>query len=135
MTFGGDGQTYIICCDGNCRIRFSVPDTFYRTCRDDPKQWFYCPNGHHQHFSGKKSREELEADISRLRQQVAQRDDEIADVSRQRDAAKAKAAKIEKRAKAALCPCCNRHFENLARHLKTKHPEQNVVALKKVGTK
>ena len=31
--------------------------------------------------------------------------------------------RIEKRAKAALCPCCNRSFVSLARHIQSQHPE------------
>lgn len=31
--------------------------------------------------------------------------------------------RLKNRAKAGVCPCCNRHFTALERHMATKHPE------------
>ena len=46
--------------------------------------------------------------------------------------AKAISAKrrIEKRIHAGVCPCCNRSFPNLQRHMAAKHPDGKVVPLK-----
>lgn len=35
---------------------------------------------------------------------------------------KGHATRITKRAKAGVCPCCNRSFENLRRHMASQHP-------------
>jgi hypothetical protein len=35
-----------------------------------------------------------------------------------------------KRVNAGICPCCNRHFTDLERHMKSKHVEDNVVPMK-----
>lgn len=32
-------------------------------------------------------------------------------------------AGIKKRVQGGACPCCNRHFVQLERHMATKHPE------------
>jgi hypothetical protein len=29
---------------------------------------------------------------------------------------------MRKRIQSGVCPCCNRTFENLGRHMKSKHP-------------
>jgi hypothetical protein len=34
-----------------------------------------------------------------------------------------KLARLRKRAKHGVCPCCKRTFQQLARHMKQKHPE------------
>ncbi len=31
--------------------------------------------------------------------------------------------KVKKRAANGVCPCCNRTFSDLARHMKAKHPD------------
>jgi hypothetical protein len=36
---------------------------------------------------------------------------------------KGQLTKARNRAKAGLCPCCNRHFTNVERHVKSKHPD------------
>jgi hypothetical protein len=35
----------------------------------------------------------------------------------------AKTARKLSRVSAGVCPCCNRTFQNVARHMKTKHPD------------
>lgn len=42
---------------------------------------------------------------------------------RRRKAQKAATTRIKNRVKAGVCPCCTRTFQQLARHMKTKHPE------------
>lgn len=41
------------------------------------------------------------------------------------NAYKGNVTKLKKRASAGLCPCCNRHFTNLQRHIASKHPDIN----------
>jgi hypothetical protein len=40
-----------------------------------------------------------------------------------RNAYKGQVTRLKNRAAAGVCPCCNRHFTALERHMKTKHPE------------
>lgn len=42
---------------------------------------------------------------------------------RRRRAEKAAKTRIKNRVAKGVCPCCNRHFENLHRHMQTKHPD------------
>lgn len=109
-----------MCC-GECGIEFTVPEHFYKERREEGKGWF-CPNGHERVF-----RETDVAKLTRerdlLAQRIAQRDDEIAETRRQLTAQKGVTTRLRNRAAAGVCPCCNRSFVALTRHMATKHPE------------
>jgi|ERR1700761_62033 len=96
---------------------------------------FYCPNGHSQIYR--------ETDTARLQKQLEVARNDIAEATRRELFAKANAAaeraareaterqlvarkaantRLRNRVKNGACPCCNRNFENLQRHMKTKHP-------------
>lgn len=47
----------------------------------------------------------------------------VRDVERSRAAYKAQSTKLRKRVGNGVCPCCNRTFTQLARHMTAKHPE------------
>jgi hypothetical protein len=42
---------------------------------------------------------------------------------RSRDGLKSQLTKVKKRIGHGTCPCCNRSFEDLRRHMESKHPE------------
>lgn len=115
---------------GKCGIEFQVPAHFERECREegDKKTW-YCPNGHPRIF-GEREADKLKRERDRAIQDQARLSDELAWAKRRtteemeaRQKAERTAARIRKRAAAAMCPCCNRHFSNVERHMKTKHPD------------
>lgn len=93
-------------------------------------QNFHCPWGHTQHFPlGESEADKLRRENQRLTQRIAQKDDEIKWQRDHREAAersasayKGQATKLRNRAKAGVCPCCNRSFENLRRHMASQHP-------------
>lgn len=123
----------LTCCE--CGMSFAVPGLFERERRRDHK-WFYCPAGHSQHFPAEDAETKLRRERDRLKQQLAQKDDEInearagwreaddrAKAERHRaNGYKGHATKIAKRAKAGMCPCCRRTFAALAEHMRTQHP-------------
>lgn len=109
---------------------------------------FYCLYGHVWHYpQGKSEEDKLRAQLEaerRSRQRAEQniamwRDDakqarEEADRQKRRASGyKGHAARITKRAKAGVCPCCNRHFTALERHMATKHPEFTADAPEPLG--
>jgi hypothetical protein len=109
------------CC--NCGVLFAFPVSLVSARRKDGQN-FWCPNGHRQLFT------ETEAD--RLRKRLAAAE---ASVTSWRDQARAaegslratrgQLTRARNRQKAGVCPVdgCKRHFENLQRHIATKHPE------------
>lgn len=119
MTFVTLVQTQ--CC--NCGVYFGIEQGHCdRLRKQGPKMEHYCPNGHKQWFMEGEA-DKLRRERDRLQQQLAQRDDEIKRQSKQLVVAKGQITKIQKRAKAGVCPCCNRTVSQLAAHMKTKHPE------------
>jgi hypothetical protein len=86
---------------------------------------FYCPNGHRQYYTA-------ESDADKLRRELKRKEQEVADQVRAKlqaqselDAAQRKLKRVAK----GICPCCNRSFTNLHKHMATKHHE--VVKTKK----
>lgn len=65
-----------------------------------------------------------------LEQKLKRREDELARTRADRDQVKASnralkgvVTRTKKRVGNGVCPCCNRTFQQLARHMEAKHPE------------
>ena len=107
------------CC--RCGVAFGIPKDLHKEQLDDGS-WFYCPNGHRQHYSEsteqklKQQLREKEREIQRQQQRAIQAESDAADKSRRYN-------RIRDRVSNGVCPCCKRTFENLARHMATKHPD------------
>ncbi len=116
------------CC--SCGVVFGMDrDMIARRRRDG--EWFYCPNGHKQHYS------ETEAD--RLRKQLAhERDnrgyaesalsatrDQLDATRRSNTALKGVVTRTKRRVAHGVCPIpgCKRTFAALADHMRTVHPD------------
>jgi hypothetical protein len=41
----------ITCCYLDCGVQFTIPLHIYQQACANKERWFYCPNGHKQHFS------------------------------------------------------------------------------------
>jgi hypothetical protein len=119
MSIFGPTFVSVQCC--NCGCHFGLDEYLYKRRRED-KQDFYCPNGHRQAYTQSEA-DKLRQERDRLTQRLAQKDDEIEHQRKQLIASKGQITKLQKRAKAGTCPCCNRTFSNMARHMQTKHPE------------
>lgn len=110
------------CC--NCGVLFAMTADYERR-RRAKKDSFYCPNGHGQHYTGP-------TDTDRLREakarETALRDQLEASI---RDAEAARAALMRDRQRFinGVCPCCNRSFENVRRHMASKHPDYDAAAI------
>jgi hypothetical protein len=109
----------IECC--NCGTIFGASPQWI-TNRCETKATFYCPNGHPQSYkqsTAERLREELEAEKRKL---ASAQFEVMAAKERAASLEKSK-AKLEKRVKNGVCPCCHRSFIQLTRHMKTKHPD------------
>ena len=103
-----------------CGVLFAMTEEFRaQRLKERERGSFYCPNGHAQHYLGKSDAEkarEAEQHVEELRLRLAAERD-------QRIATERELKRHQKRATAGACPCCNRTFVQLARHMKTKHPD------------
>lgn len=124
------GQLVVVRCW--CGVQHAVPESLRKQQlaakeRGDNMEVF-CPLGH-KYIPGsgltpaqeeaarlKRRLEYAEADRDSAR---AERDSE----KRRAAAARGQVTKIKKRVGKGVCPCCNRHFTNLERHMQTQHPE------------
>lgn len=116
-------------CTCYCGIHLAVPTNLYRQAHDLGKRGIFCPLGHEFFFSEseldreRKARETAEARAQRAEQRRQAERDLREHTERQLSAQKGATTRAKKRAAAALCPCCNRSFVQLRRHLATKHPD------------
>jgi hypothetical protein len=69
--------------------------------------------------------------VERLREQLAAANQTNTNLAERVNEARVRAekaeeakARLEKRVRSGLCPCCKRSFVNLKRHMATKHPEE-----------
>jgi hypothetical protein len=111
--------TSIECCTCGHLIFMS---TDFETRRRRDKNYWYCTScGQGQRWSGEsdidKVKKELDAETKRKMDALAQANELRASLQKVQD----DAARLKKRAHAGVCPCCNRTFQNVARHMKTKH--------------
>ncbi len=102
-----------------CGVIFGITDEYEQRCRESGV-YFCCPNQHYMSYG--KGR--LEA-AEKARHAAETRADQLA-VDNDRlvndllDAAK-EAKRLKRRAKAGVCSECHRTFQNMQRHMATKH--------------
>lgn len=112
-----------------CGMTFGVAKAFDSARRKDHRT-FVCPAGHPQYYPAKSDEEKLREELQREQRWsttvMAQRDQEAARADHERSRAngyKGQLVKTKKRIGNGVCPCCNRHFKDVERHMKSKHPE------------
>ena len=104
-----------------------MTDTMHARRKADGES-FFCPNGHSAAYKETEA-DKLRRERDRLTQRLAEKDDAIARqrnlreaAERQLSAARGRITKIKNRVSKGVCPCCNRQFSNLHRHMTTEHP-------------
>lgn len=117
----------------SCGVAYIVPKVVIEKHREQGG-FHQCSNGHSQGWSADGSEiGKLRRERDRIKQDNARLAEEAAEAERATQRAKAETARLLKRQAAGVCPCCNRSFVALSRHMKTKHPDfgkANVVRLK-----
>ena len=118
-----------------CGIRFGMPDYLDDKNRENGNS-FWCPNGHPQCYCItevqrlKKELQQVESQRSRWHDRFREEACVRRTAERSNQALKGVVTRTKKRHAAGLCPCCNRTFQQLVRHMKSKHPDY----LKKDGS-
>jgi hypothetical protein len=120
-----------------CHVTYAIPKSFnesaeeYNSAAHPGNYWeVCCPFGHSWHYSGlteeQDLRQRLEAQRNKSARLTAQLDQ--SEASRRAQKAAATRARNErdrvlKRIRAGVCPCCNRSFKNVERHMASQHPD------------
>lgn len=113
-----------ICC--NCSMTFAMPSNYQKRRIDDHKI-FFCPAGHQQHYTGKSAEQKLRDELERKAQMLEAEQARANKMQRQRDEATRAHMRMRTRVQNGVCPCCNRTFQNLLRHMQTEHADQPTV--------
>ena len=117
---------------GCCGTEFMMSDAMYEYQKSVMgKGGWYCPGcGKGRIFTGKTKEDELEEEVAALKrgkdlaERQAQAERENVQYQKRCVAAqKGARTRLINRIKNGICPCCNRTITQLARHMKTKHPE------------
>ena len=98
-----------------CGTPFGVEEQLLDRLKRD-KTYYYCPNGHTQHYMGKSFSAQL-ADAQEQANAATQKTRQLEELL------KAVEARRDRRSKWGMCQHCHRHFQNVERHMGSKHPE------------
>lgn len=114
--------TIIYCC--NCGAAFAVPDNVHLAWHEKGAS-FFCPNGHAQSYteSMKKKLDRALKDRDRFQGYYNQETDSHRHTKKRLAATQGVVTRTKKRVSKGVCPCCNRHFKDLHRHMESKHPD------------
>lgn len=115
------GQLTVLTC-GVCSIPFAMPDELYWKARNSRKVWFWCPAGHEIHYYADET-EKLKQELARANTRALQAQDRAEHAENSRRAVKGHLTRVKKRVANGVCPCCNRSFKDLARHMAGQHPD------------
>jgi hypothetical protein len=118
----------ITCCHDSCHVHFGMSQGHYELCKADSGKWFYCSNGHKQHFSDsetdqlRRERDRLKQTVARLEEYNQNKNERIGALEKSNAATRGVVTRIKNRVSNGVCPCCNRTFTNLHNHMAAKHP-------------
>jgi uncharacterized small protein (DUF1192 family) len=113
-----------------CNVVYGVSRAFIERRQEDGET-FYCPNGHHNVFSGptelERTKTQLRQERERLAAERAKHDQTKASLTATKAAKtrfKNERDQLHSYVGAGVCPVpgCRRHFQNLAAHMERKHP-------------
>lgn len=135
FTYAGETDLTVMGCP-DCGITYAIPEVLRNAAHEagHRKIVWHCPNGHELGYNGK-SQEEQRAEKAEREAKIAK--DRAARLAAERDQARASERaqrgqatkarnerdRVKRRVAHGVCPCCNRTFKDLQRHMKSKHPE------------
>jgi signal transduction histidine kinase len=131
-TYAGYTDLEVMVCH-ECGVLHALPKKLLDRARKDPDLDWYCPNGHCAHFPGDSPEKRAERERERAERALRQADRlraERDEMARREQAQRAAKTRIKndrdrerKRIAHGVCPCCNRSFKNLKRHMESQHPD------------
>jgi hypothetical protein len=126
------GLTYEAVDCPTCGLVYMLPETFVNRRRKDG-QTFFCPSpavAAHRLSFGETEADRLTAQLERTKRQLESAQarltherDQAAATERALRAQRGANTKLRKRISNGVCPCCNRTFADLARHIAGQHPD------------
>lgn len=126
-------QFFVVSCY-SCGVRFGITDLMYRRAVTNAEGSVFCPSCGKEtcwrESDDQKKIRQLQRDLEteQRRAETAKRRAEAEEKQRittehQLRATKGVVTRIKNRVVNGACPCCNRTFHDLQRHMSTKHPD------------
>lgn len=109
----------------DCGVVFAMTEDLKERRRQDHRT-FYCPNGHSMSFRGKTDKQKL--DEARARETALE--DQLRAAIREGENTRTALLRDRTRFANGVCPCCNRSFANVRRHINDQHPDYDVTKVK-----
>lgn len=112
-----------------CGMRHAIPVELHEDAKQNPKNGVFCPLGHEwvvRESEADKLKRQLERERNRstsLRGALDRTEAEAKHQAQRAAGFKGALTKAKKRIGKGVCPACNRHFENVERHMHTQHPD------------
>tara|TARA_A100001201_G_scaffold143757_1_gene147268 strand:- start:18635 stop:19021 length:387 start_codon:yes stop_codon:yes gene_type:complete len=111
------------CVDFTCGHEVAMLSYMVARRRED-KAAMWCPYcGVKNYFTGDTEKEKLRKQIDAERRGRQFAEERAKRLDHQRRGEKAAKTRIKNRIANGVCPCCNRTFQNLARHMSSQHPD------------
>jgi hypothetical protein len=115
-----------------CGVLYAFTAEYEAERRKDGRS-FYCPSGHSAHYGDgpverahkaiEEAKRALTAEKCARANAEAAKAHALNDLTREREERAKEAEKTKRRHASGKCPCCQRSFASLARHIKHMHPE------------
>ena len=108
-----------------CGIRHAIPSSLSRQATHNGRA-VHCPLGHEwvkKETEAERLKKKLQRERADHDQSWAAWRDEKQSLKNQIRSQKAAKTRIKNRVAAGVCPCCNRTFQNLHRHMQSQHPD------------
>lgn len=133
-TFAGYSDLTTMCCP-DCGILYALPARLiaHAAERGNREHVWFCPNGHELGYNdppgepeADRLKRQLEAERARRARTQAQLDQTNSELIGQKARGtrfKNERDRLKQRATNGVCPCCNRTFKQLARHMASQHPD------------
>lgn len=123
-----------------CHITYAIPEQLDEAAQKyNRAEWpnntlsFYCPNGHSLSYPGRNEEQLLRRRLDAAKDHNATLTARLDQTEASRRANKAAATRarnerdrILQRIKGGVCPCCNRSFKNVRRHMASQHPDYEI---------
>lgn len=104
-----------------CGVPIMLTSNRHRICKEKgSSETFYCLNGHGQAYC-KSTVTVLEEKLKQEQQNTEWYRRKFEQESKSKSVYMGKLTIIKNRIQNGVCPCCNRTFKNLQRHMATKH--------------
>ena len=105
-----------------CGGPIALTETMLRVAQENHST-FYCPVGHQNYYPGKSEAEELREKLKAEQEKAQILAHKLELTEHWAEEGRKELAKAKKRAHAGVCPECNRTFQNVSRHMQSKHKE------------